>query len=351
MKTEKSFFFLLMITITILFFVSTNCKDDSTSPNNEDEYKNFVRVTGGTFQMGDFSGTLYDEAEALPAHEVTISDYYLCKYLTSNKEVVDVYNYALMKGYIAAQTGAVHLVSDKNELLLNMTGNNYSNSLLPQIGYDGTKLFVKDTMENYPSVFLTWFGAAAYCNFKSEKEGKEKCFDLSTWQCDFSKNGYRLQTEAEYEFAARDRGKEIKYPWINGAPYFNSLPAANLPDSTGEKYFKKLNVWWRPEIPLPWPEYDDGYATTSPVNAMEPNPLGIHDITGNVWEWIFDWFAEYTADKLTDPTGPVTGTKRCLRGGGWWNPDPFITCCARRDFDSPTFSDNHVGFRVAISAQ
>ena len=127
---------------------------------------------------------------------------------------------------------------------------------------------------------------------------------------------FRLPTEAEWEFACRGGNKS------NGYKYSGSNDIDNV-------------AWY------------DGYSGAHPVGTKAPNELGIYDMSGNVWEWCSDWYADYTSYSQTDPTGPQSGSNRVFRGGCWLN---FARCC-RSSFrygDYPTRRFNILGLRLAL---
>ena len=93
-----------------------------------------------------------------------------------------------------------------------------------------------------------------------------------------------------------------------------------------------------------WEGYDDGYMYTSPVGTFPANLLGVHDINGNIWEWVSDWHDEFGADPVTDPKGPSGGTNKVGKGASF-NADPWHSRTASRDFVSPDFKKP--GFRLA----
>lgn len=162
----------------------------------------------------------------------------------------------------------------------------------------------------------TWLHAARYCNARSEKEGLKPCYDPDTWACDVEADGYRLPTEAEWEYACR-AGAATAYS-------FGDDP-------------QKLAAY-------AWVKANAG-ATPHPVGHKLPNAWGLFDMHGNVMEWCNDWYAAdaYAGGAATDPRGPVTGEFRVLRGGGWRSPPKAATCACRAK-DAPTSLDTCLGY-------
>ncbi len=301
-----------------------------------------VRVQGGSFIMGDWAGDL--QPHCRPLHEVKLGDYELGAFPVTNAEAAEGFNWALERGLITATPSAVCLAAAKGERLLNLDG---MNGMAGGLFLHDGRLEIRPDRQDHPVVFITWYGAVAYCNFRSEMAGLAPCFDLQRWSCDFGRNGYRLPTEAEYEYAARNRGQQILYPWGEGAPLRAGAPLANVADETGEAYFAKLNIRWRNPIPLPWPGYSDGAIQTSQQGFYPPNQLGLSDMAGNVWEFCYDWYGPYSSERQQNPHGPDHGERRIMRGGSWMNPDPHVFRTAYRDEDKPDFQYAHAGFRLA----
>lgn len=172
---------------------------------------------------------------------------------------------------------------------------------------------------NHPVEQVTWFNAIEYCNRKSEIEGRTPCYDLSTGACDFTANGYRLPTEAEWEYACRV-GTTTEYYWGND---------------------------WSQVDNYAWYDINSG-SQPHKVGEKTPNAYGLYDMSGNVWEWCNDWYAGYSADAVTDPRGPSSGSNRVVRGGGWGSSGSYLRS-AFRYLSDPSISNFGVGFRVCYS--
>ena len=142
--------------------------------------------------------------------------------------------------------------------------------------------------DSNPVEQIRWAWAAEYCNARSRRDGLETCYDLKTWACNYEASGYRLPTEAEWEYACR-AGADTSF-------CFGDSPA------------KLATVAWFRENCSRGPR---------PVASKEPNPWGLHDMHGNVWEWCNDFYdkAYYRHAPERDPRGPPTGKTRVLRGG------------------------------------
>lgn len=171
----------------------------------------------------------------------------------------------------------------------------------------------------WPVINVSWFDAIDYCNWRSQQEGLMEVYRINQQEviANWNANGYRLATEAEWEYAARG-GQQS-----HGFDYAGS----NLVDEV---------AWYQ----------DNSGGKTHPVGEKKANELGIYDLSGNVWEWCWDWHGD---DYLTDPTnpkGPDTGSRRISRGGSWSNGAVFSNIVLRYSF-SPDIWSNWIGFRLA----
>lgn len=192
--------------------------------------------------------------------------------------------------------------------------------------------------DNNPVNYVSWYDAIVYCNKRSMKEGLTPCYtikgetDPSKWgtvptssdnnwndaTCDFKANGYRLPTEAEWEYAARSgnglKGTLYKYA---GSDTLNEV------------------AW----------NYNNSNNITHKVKTNTANGLGLYDMSGNVHEWCWDWYSSSISGS-TPATGSVSGDSRCLRGGAWNHYDISYCQVASRGNYDPSYLSNLFGFRV-----
>ena len=146
------------------------------------------------------------------------------------------------------------------------------------------------------------------------------------WQA----NGYRLPTEAEWEYAAREGGKKVRFG--NGQ---NTLRATEANFDASKDYKE------------PYSEVGEYKERTVAVDSFAPNALGLYNMSGNVWEWCWDWYSEdyYKNSPVQNPRGPEEGDYRVVRGGSWGGT-PFICRAALRYTYDPNYRDHLVGFRL-----
>lgn len=248
----------------------------------------FVLIKGGTFTMGSPASEIRREQDEIQ-HRVTLDDFYLNKYEVTQKEYRDV---------MGSEPG------------------NFRGDDLP--------------VEN-----VTWYEAAQYCNTRSERESLTPAYGINglgddlrvTWNR--RANGYRLPTEAEWEYACR--------------------AGTTTPFNTGENATsRQANYYgYYPYNDAPRGEYRE---RTLPVGSLAPNRWGLHEMHGNVWEWCWDWYGEYPTTAQNNPDGPSSGIYRVNRGGGWNDFGRHLRS-AYRAAHPPANRTFNLGFRVARNAR
>jgi formylglycine-generating enzyme required for sulfatase activity len=195
-----------------------------------------------------------------------------------------------------------------------------------------------------PVVNISWSDAVEYCNWLSAEEGLTPAYlkKFEQWQSITpTPNGYRLPTEAEWEWAIRyqARSKAMIFPWGDRMP--PRRDSGNFADKSA-----------RDLVPSVLPGYDDGYASTSPVGTFAANVLGIYDGGGNVAEWVQDYYSVPTPGQLnpvSDPKGPERGANRVIRGSSWRHAGVTELRFSYRDYGNNGRVD--VGFRIARSPE
>ncbi|MBW6514335.1 MAG: SUMF1/EgtB/PvdO family nonheme iron enzyme [Candidatus Syntrophosphaera sp.] len=259
-----------------------------------------IYVPGGTFIMGDTHGG--GNSNELPTHSVTLSPFYIGKYEVTQAE--------------------------------------YAQYLQP--GSSWTSNYGLGA--NYPAYNASWYAILKYCNLRSIAEGFMPCYTISgstnpadwgevpyvytdpnipiwnTATCNWSADGYRLPTEAEWEYAARGAVDPPDY-FYSGSDYINAVA---------------------------WYDGNNSPHGTKPVGTKAPNELGTHDMSGNVHEWCWDWYdsSYYSSSPSENPTGPASGTHRLLRGGDWLYEATNCRVSSRNGSFFPFVFGSLLGFRL-----
>jgi formylglycine-generating enzyme required for sulfatase activity len=170
--------------------------------------------------------------------------------------------------------------------------------------------YFKDCGKSCPVENVSWTDAVSYLNKLSDRERLPRCYDGNDRFVGLSCKGYRLPTEAEWEYAARA-------------------------GTTGARYGDVDAVAW----------YDgNSGSTTHPVGQKRPNAWGLYDMLGNVWEWTNDWYGDYPGGTVSDPVGPASGESRVNRGGNW-GLDAQVGRAADRGGYAADVRDDLLGFR------
>jgi formylglycine-generating enzyme required for sulfatase activity len=254
-----------------------------------------VLVPGGTFTMGRTTGS--GDSDELPPHSVTLNSFYMGKYEVTQAE--------------------------------------YAQYMQPGSNWTSTY----GLGDNYPAYYVSWYAILKYCNLRSIAEGLTPVYTISgstdpanwgavptfsnyTWNsaiCNFSANGYRLPTEAEWEYAARGATNTPDYLY-SGSDDINAVA---------------------------WYSGNNTPSGSKPVGTKDPNALGLYDMSGNVYEWCWDWYGSsyYSSSPSNNPTGPASGSGRVGRGGGWSGSADSCRVAGRGD-GGPNGSSSNLGFRL-----
>jgi sulfatase modifying factor 1 len=339
--------FVLGLVVSISLSVPLDSRYGAVWADGEIDPPDMVYIPGGECLIGDHLGTGYGQER--PVHAVYINPFYIGRGEMTNQAYCDFLNRADVKVVIGTEHGdVVYAASDDSNSFpytpVNFGG--YDSMILYNDG-DGTfSLRTREgrDMAGFPIVELSWYGAAAYCNWRSTYEGYEPCYNPTTWECDFSKNGYRLPTEHEWEYAARGglHDPYYDYPW-----------ASNTIDFSQANYGSDFNT--PTNNPLGWSHHP--YLTYA--GYYYPNGYGLYDMAGNAWEWCNDWFS-YEAPNAgygyavpyDNPTGPADGSyngNRIVRGGTWQRSGFWARVSCRNNF-WPDYMDDRISFRIARPA-
>jgi formylglycine-generating enzyme required for sulfatase activity len=245
----------------------------SANPSNANRVQTVTKATESMvfIHAGQFLMGAATESDA-PVHEVSVGPFYMDKYLVTQQQYED----------------AMHSNPSR---------------------WKGT---------NNPVEQVRWSDAVRFCNARSQLEGLQPCYDLQSWKCSFDADGYRLPTEAEWEYACR-AGTTTAY-------FFSNDPAR-----LGEYAWFDKNAGGRPR----------------PVGQKRPNPWGLFDMCGNVWEWCNDFYGVdyYGISPRQDPRGPDQGKTKVVRGGAWRFSAENLRSGYRYN-ENPGYSDVCFGYDI-----
>jgi formylglycine-generating enzyme required for sulfatase activity len=266
----------------------------------------FSLIPAGAFTMGDALDGGGD------AHTVNVSAFCMARNLVTKVEWDTVRTWAASNGYTDLAAGA-------------------------------------GKASNHPVQTVSWWDGVKYCNARSQKEGLTPVYTVggavmksgtTAPAVNWTANGYRLPTEAEWEKAARGGLSGKRFPWGDTI----SQTQANYIANPGYSYDLSGAV----------NNHHPTYATgstpyTSPVGSLAANGYGLNDMAGNVWQWCWDWYGTYATGTPTDPRGVSSGAYRVRRGGSW--ADGAFSCrVANRGSFGPAYSSDFIGFRVVRSS-
>ena len=277
----QKIFNMMMATAMMLFIIS--CSKEESNPVEPEKKPtiSMVLIPAGTFQMGNTcKGVGWNDEK--PVHTVTLTNsLYISKYEVTQEQYEAV------------------------------TGKNPSN-------FKG---------ENLPVETVSWYDAVSFCNKLSQIEGKSPCYIVtgSNVICDWEANGYRLPTEAEWEYACKAGTNTAIYS--GNLIYEDSTPLDPNLDNIG---------WY----------VSNSLGKTHPVGQKEANAFGLYDMSGNVWEWCWDRYdTTYTSESRTNPKGSPTGLCRVFRGGSWFG-SAYYCRSSHREYYFPENKYYYVGFRI-----
>jgi len=282
-----------------------------------------ILINGGQ-QFGMVSGGNDPNA----SYQVILSPYYMGKFEVTNAEYVEFLNEEgnqIEGDYVGTPVTWIDMSGAATHLGIEGSFPNFT---------------VKSGYESRPVVYVSWWGAVAYCNWLSERYGFDKCYGdhsadgLSRWGTNGANyhpenNGYRLATEAEWEYACRGGDENL-------ANFYSTYYWGNSLDAT-----IGINKCW---YGYSW----GGTCTTgnhTNIGYGGSHPQDLYDMSGNVWEWCGDWSGDYPSGTYTDPIGSLTGSYRVLRGGSYYS-DALRCRSANRNFIIPGYRDDDLGFRL-----
>lgn len=272
----------------------TETQNSSGQVQDNDVEDGLIHITGATFQMGSPGDEAWrgnDETQ----HAVTVSDFYMAPYEVSQKEY---------------------------EAVMESNPSNFSGPDLP--------------VEN-----MTWLEAVSFCNAYSEEKGLTPVYSIDgqsvSW--DRSADGYRLPTEAEWEYACR-AGTTTPFYMENSPSAEEANYYGHYPYEIEDNYFSQEKLEVQPG------EYRE---TTVDVKSFSPNPYGLYNMHGNVAEWVWDIYGKYPDSEESDPVGADSGTRRVYRGGGWNDFAKNMRSAYRAMMDQDKGSFN-IGIRLVRNA-
>jgi formylglycine-generating enzyme required for sulfatase activity len=310
---------------------SPTCRLRVTADDGQSEAPvGFVAIAPGTFMMGSPTTELLRSTNETQ-HQVTLTHgIYVQAIEVTNQQYMELAQWAYDHGYATATSASLSDNLDgSTQELLNLDGVYLPYGACEVSFIAGVFSCVNPT---HPVKYVTWYGSATYCDWLSLQQGLPRAYSHSTWQCNsgnpYTAAGYRLPTEAEWEYACRagtqtpfntgsclDAGTEANY---NGGYPYTGCPTGPY-------------VGW-----------------TEPVGSYPANAFGLSDMHGNVNEWCNDWYGAY-GGTVTDPVGPVAGSYRVLRGSGWHSYAQGCRSAYRLNL-TPINAFDTLGFRPVRSA-
>jgi len=330
-----------------------------------DALEGFAAIPAGDFDMGDHAGFVDPKhpSDELPIHTVHVDALFVGVTEVTNAQLLVALQAARARGDVDVSNGRVVLAGGAEPLFETTRSD-------PLIGldWDGSAFTVAAGREQHPAAGVHWLGAAAYCNWSSRARGLAPCYDLAGGTSSFASSCFRLPTEAEWEYAGRGgrTSPYAIYPWGDEVdPQRFNFVGSNDPwelaagsKTTPVGFFDGS---LRRKADYGWPGGADAFPT-----ADDRSGFGLHDMAGNVWEWVNDWYGKdyYSVSRRSNPMGPSAGDPmpdgkpyRVLRGGSFYNSTVYPGDHERVSNRDPGYFRGpgdpngpwfHVGFRVAF---
>jgi formylglycine-generating enzyme required for sulfatase activity len=284
----------------------------------------FVAIAPGTFMMGSPTTELLRQTNET-RHQVTLTrGIYMQTTEVTNQQYRDLAQWAYDNGYVTSTSTSIRDNLDgSTRILKNLGAGNYEMTFS-----GGIFSCVNPT---HPVKHVTWYGSAAYCDWLSLQQGLPRAYNHSTWQCNagtpYTAAGYRLPTEAEWEYASR--------------------AGTQTPFSTGSCLDAATEANYDGRYPYTGCPTGPNFGWTVPVGSYPASAFGLRDLHGNLWEWCNDWYGPY-GGTVTDPGGAGAGSYRVIRGGSWSGFAEYSRS-AYRGYDYPYASEYDFGFRPVMS--
>lgn len=306
-------------------------------------------IRQGFFVMGsdETEGELDERPEAVIASD----PFWMDRFEVTNRFFVDLLNWADTNGFVLETT---------REIMDPISRQTYA-----YIGESGGRIVVGERhfvvpgkYEDHPVTYVTWYGAAAFCNWRSLREGRSPAYEVGgAWRRSEASDGYRLPTEAQWEKAARG-GCEILGSVVCDGPDEREYPWGDSLDVRFANFNQSEDPYEETEWPRTTPVgFYDGAEHQGFPTRDGSGPYGTADLAGNVWEWCQSRYAPYPyieADgRNSAPASDDPDELRVIRGGGD-NSDPSTIRCSRREKDAPEPGASrckHVGFRCVLDSR
>jgi formylglycine-generating enzyme required for sulfatase activity len=287
--------FLAFLAATAFFYHWFHRGDNRVKSESDRTIGKMISIPGGAFRMGNDASARPAER---PAHEAVVEEFAMDEHEVTNRQFAE----------FVAKTNYVTTAEERKfSQVYDLEKREWKKCLGADWRHPGGPDTTLDGKSDLPVVHVSWFDAKAYCQWAKK----------------------RLPSEAEWEYAARGGLRDADYPW-------------GREETLNGRYM--ANYWQHDKESAA-----DGFLTLAPVKSFPPNRFGFYDMSGNVWEWCEDWFAEdyYTQSPRENPSGPSEGNNRVLRGGSWLCPENFFVgyTVFARSSRAPDETSQNVGFR------